>query len=31
MGAEGRKKAEELYAWEKIGARLEGIYREVLE
>lgn len=30
MGQAGRRKVEERYAWEQIGARLEAVYREVL-
>jgi glycosyltransferase involved in cell wall biosynthesis len=30
MGQAGRRKVEERYAWEQIGARLEGIYRQCL-
>lgn len=30
MGQAGRCKVEERYAWEQIGARLEGIYRQCL-
>ena len=29
MGEAGRKLVEEKYAWEKVGERLDGIYREV--
>jgi glycosyltransferase involved in cell wall biosynthesis len=30
MGRAGRRKVEERYAWEQIGARLEAIYRDIL-
>lgn len=30
MGQAGRRKVEERYAWEQIGARLEEVYRDVL-
>jgi len=31
FGRRGRKKVEDQYSWDKIGKKLEGIYREVLE
>lgn len=31
MGCAGRHKVEERYAWEKIGVRLEALYRQVLD